>query len=828
MRKFKIGKEYIMVCICFLLLLNINIIFYYNLEAVINVELTRMMTLLHVSNFLFIVFLVGSFIMLLRYIDVGKKAHELTRLMLDLVPMACSIRDKNNNILDFNQEMLRLFGFTDKSELFRQVKNLNPEFQRDGSLSSERISQYIASVFEKGAQNFEWVYKDFKGGLIPVETILVKVPWEKDDRFACYSRDMREVREKERQIREADSLNREMEIQTRSAQVANEAKSRFLASMSHEIRTPMNAIIGMSDLMRTDNLDETQEAYLDDIKRMSRSLLQIINDILDFSKIEAGKFELLPIDFSMDEMFDHIVSMSNFSATVKELAFNAKMADDVPKVIFGDDARIRQIIVNIINNAIKYTKEGSIDFNVFLLNPNAYKKSKDSNAVNVAFTIKDTGIGIRQEDMPKLFDTFARMDNYANRGIRGTGLGLSICKQLVEMMGGEISIKSEYGKGSEFTVVLPLLKGNSSRIEHNEVTMFVNANNDVKALVVDDNNINLKVAVAYLARHHINADTAQDGLQAIEMIKETAYDIVYMDHMMPEIDGIEATKRIRVLDGERFKTLPIIALSANAVSGAKEEFLKAGMNDFISKPIDPMLLNKSLLRWLPANKIDILRLEKQPAAVAASGKSSANQMALNRELGIQYSCGDEDLYNKLLRSFLREYREAVSRITTAFDNNDSPLALRIAHTLKSTAAQIGAGELSKAAAAMEKTISETNKYNEDEMKNFDTALKAVLAEMDDIEVLNPAAGKPVTENSVAEDSDAKNFDMEKAADFINELLPLLETGNTKCMEYTGQIREILSPVFSEANAIAIEIEDFHFSKAAQLLADIKNNVNQKR
>jgi PAS domain S-box-containing protein len=724
MRKIHIGIEYIFVAICFVLLIFINIIFYYNSDsAVLDNAAGRAagtLGLLHVSNILFIAFLTGSFILLLRNMAAGKKAQELSRLMLDFVPMACSIRDKNNRILDLNQEMLRLLGLFQKNEVIGHFDDFNPEFQSDGSSSREKAREYIQGVFEKGEQYFEWTYRNAQGEPVPVETILVKVPWEKGDRFACYSRDLREVKEHERRMREADALSREMEIEARTAQAANEAKSRFLASMSHEIRTPMNAIIGMSDLMRTDNLDETQKEFFEDIKKMSRALLQIINDILDFSKIEAGKLEILPVHFNLAELCDQVSSMCRFTANAKELTFSASFDPAVPLVVFGDDVRIRQIITNILGNAVKYTREGAVDFQVRM------ERARVGGERDVAvFTVKDTGPGIREEDIPKLFGAFQQMDNPANRGITGTGLGLSISRRLARMMGGDIQVKSVYGKGSEFTVFLPLQAGESSLIEREETASFAAAKEGVRVLVVDDNEINRKVAVAYLARHNIRAAVASNGAEALEKIQAAPCDLVLMDHMMPGMDGVEAVRRIRALDGERFKTMPIAALSANAVSGARETFLEAGMNDFISKPIDPRALNRCLLKWLPAEKIS---LQARPGSSSAAGTGNGVS-ALDRNKGLQNAVGDKALYAQLLQLFQEDHGGDFAKISGALASGEIESARRVSHTLKSTAALIGAETLRQAAAALEKGIAENKAAGPGELESLGSALEAVLGEI---------------------------------------------------------------------------------------------------
>jgi PAS domain S-box-containing protein len=725
MKKIHIRIEHVAAGICFFLLIGINVIFYYDTEVFVSSKITGMVGLLHITNILFVVFLTGSFVLLIRNMALGKKAHELSRLMLDSVPMACSIRDKNNRILDLNQEMLRLFGLSNKNEIIDHFDDLNPEFQSDGRRSRDKAREYVQAVFEKGSHYFEWTYRGAKGELIPVETVLVKVPWEKGDCFACYSRDLREVREHQRRAREADALNREMEIEARTAQAANEAKSRFLASMSHEIRTPMNAIIGMSDLMRTDNLDQTQKEFFADIKKMSRALLQIINDILDFSKIEAGKLEILPVHFNLAELCDQVSSMCRFTANAKELDFSFSFDPLVPQVVFGDDVRIRQIITNILNNAVKYTREGSVDFQI---HPARERIGSGGEQDYIAFVVKDTGPGIREEDLPKLFGAFQQMDKLANRGITGTGLGLSISMRLARMMDGDIQVRSVYGTGSSFTVLLPLRAGDPSLINRKEAAAFVSAAEGIRVLVVDDNEINRKVAVAYLAKHHIHAGVAANGIEAIEKISAAPYDLVLMDHMMPGMDGVEAARRIRALEGERFQTMPIVALSANAVSGARETFLEAGMNDFISKPIDPTALNRCLFRWLPAGKISVL---PQPGDSAAANAPPAASSALDRDRGLQNALDDGELYAQLLRAFQDDHHGDFEKISRAFESGETELARRVSHTLKSTAALIGAEKLRQAAGALEKSAREAKAAGPGELDELRRALDAVLGEIAD-------------------------------------------------------------------------------------------------
>jgi signal transduction histidine kinase/CheY-like chemotaxis protein/HPt (histidine-containing phosphotransfer) domain-containing protein len=387
------------------------------------------------------------------------------------------------------------------------------------------------------------------------------------------------------------------------ANAASDTKSAFLANMSHEIRTPMNAIIGMSDLMPVNNLTDVQRGYFDDIRKMSKALLQIVNDILDFSKIEAGKLDLIPVHYNFSSLFDNVCSVSKFIALNKNLQFEFHLSDNVPPVFYGDEIRVRQILTNVINNAIKYTQNGS----VFIDAECAFLPDKDGEEIETLIcSVKDTGIGIKDEDQAKLFEAFEQLDARKNRGVAGTGLGLVITKQLIDMMGGRIGLNSVYGEGSAFIIYIPVIHGEVEKIQDDtRITQFVRAKSEtnVSVLVVDDTSVNLTVALGFLQKHNINAETAGHGREALEMVQKKDYDLVFMDHMMPGMDGIEATQKIRALGG-RFEKMPIVALSANAVSGAREAFLKAGMDDFIPKPVDGRQINAMLSKYIPQEKIE--------------------------------------------------------------------------------------------------------------------------------------------------------------------------------------------------------------------------------
>ena len=507
---------------------------------------------------------------------------------------------------------------------------------------------------------------------------------------------------------------RELVEQTRLAEEASESKSQFLASMSHEIRTPMNVIQGMTELMRTDNLDSLQKNYLSDIRKMSRSLLQIINDILDFSKIEAGKLEINEVHYNFAELFDSVCSISKFSADAKSLLFKSSMDDAVPRVLYGDELRVRQVIINLVTNAIKYTEHGYVYLCV-----NIVRREGESR---LAISVEDSGIGIKQDNIPKLFGKFQQLDVNRRWGIVGAGLGLSICKQLVSMMGGDIVVESEFGRGSTFTAYFPIVEGDPDKIERKSMAPRILANDSVEVLVVDDNTINLTVALGFLETHHIKADTATSGKQAIKMMEEKHYDLVFMDHMMPEMDGTEVTRRIRGMRNGWCKTIPIIALSANALAGVRDLFISSGMNDFIAKPIDADELNLVLSRWLPATKIADMVYDydveppppKEKTASPVSQQDDEERLLeilaekpdLNVKAGLAHVGKKKDIYLGILRQFCDEYDSYIREITRfTAEENWRDYSIRL-HALKSVFMNIGNENLSAWARKLELASSE--------------------------------------------------------------------------------------------------------------------------
>lgn len=395
----------------------------------------------------------------------------------------------------------------------------------------------------------------------------------------------------------------ELKEARQEADSSNSAKSRFLANMSHEIRTPMNAIIGFTELALKENPSPTMENYLKDIKSSSHNLMVLINDILDISKIESGKMSLVNVKYRTADFFHDIYGIIHNQASQKGLDFQIQMDPKFPSVLNGDTNRLRNILINLLNNSVKYTENGFLKLDVSCSDPLA-------NPFMVTFRVSDSGIGIKEEELPHLFEVFTQFDQKTNYGKEGTGLGLALVKGYCSLMNGTVSVESEYGKGSTFVAtvqqtVIDATPLNSDLISSHQVKDEFSLGkmrvHDVNVLIVDDNLLNRKVISRSMGYYGMHVDVASSGQEAINMCHDMEYDLIFMDQMMPEMDGIEAMKRIHQLGGyyETSEYCKIIVLTANAISGMREELLTEGFDEYLSKPINFPELEEILVKFLP-------------------------------------------------------------------------------------------------------------------------------------------------------------------------------------------------------------------------------------
>lgn len=510
-------------------------------------------------------------------------------------------------------------------------------------------------------------------------------------------------------ITKQKQLMNRLEEEKNRADEANQAKSAFMSNMSHEIRTPMNAIVGMTEILLRSDLPSQETEYLHNIKNSGNALLTIINDILDFSKIESGKMDIVSEEYDPMSMFSDLSMIFLNRIGDKDIELIFDIDKNLPVRLYGDSLRIRQIIINLMNNAVKFTDVGTVKLAV------SVEKIKGEE-VGLLFSVTDTGQGIMEEDLPKLFGTYQQVDTKKNRYKEGTGLGLSISKQLVEMMGGTIGVRSEYEKGSEFYFTLTQKVVDARSIEEmgqsltGKKTAFITEGEEAlnfiapkaNILIVDDNQMNLKVALGLLEPLQMQMHTAENGRQALAMLEKKQYDLVFMDHMMPVMDGIEAVEALRKKNDEYYQKLPVIALTANAVVEARERFKEAGMNDFLSKPIKIKEICNVLRKWLPAEYI----IETEPVTVKRQ-EELPEITGLDVAEGVKNS-GSVELFTSLLGDFYKLIDMKSVKIEKCLaDGLIRDYTIEV-HALKNTARMIGAMELSELFYQMEQYGNEEN------------------------------------------------------------------------------------------------------------------------
>jgi PAS domain S-box-containing protein len=619
-----------------------------------------------------------------------RETEERIRIMMDAAPLCMIFWDGKLNIADCNNEAVKMFGFSDKEEFLSKFIYLSPEYQPDGTNSAEKGVRLVRKALEEGYSRFEWMHKKPDGEQIPAEVTCIHVKHRDELTVIEYIRDLREQKAMIAQMHKAEI-----------AEESSKAKSDFLAKMSHEIRTPMNAILGIAEiqLQNETHSREIKEAFVR-IYNSGGLLLGIINDILDLSKIEAGKLILMPAQYDIASVIYDTVQLNIVRFESKPIDFFLDINENLPLLLVGDELRIKQILNNLLSNAFKYTHKGSITLTVYTEPLSTEEDSK----IKLIFIVSDTGQGMTAEQIDLLGTEYSRFNMESNRKTEGAGLGMNITQNLIKLMNGYISIESTPDMGSTFTVTLPQECVGTSVLgkELAANLMQLNFESSIKirniqmkkeympygsVMIVDDVESNLYVAKGLMSPYGLKIDTVTSGFEAVDKIREgSSYDIIFMDHMMPKMDGIEAARIIRNLG----YTKPIVVLTANIIAGQAEMFRENGFDDFISKPVDMRQLNMVL------NK---LIRDKYPHDVVEAARKQRDTM-------YQSTQDSKPVDPQLGNFFLNDAKKVITTLETLFSkklrrSDDVSAFIINVHAMKSSLANIGEMDLSGEAAKLE-------------------------------------------------------------------------------------------------------------------------------
>ena len=599
--------------------------------------------------------------------------------------------------------------------------------------------------------------------------------------------------------KQLERKNVELEAAINAVEKANGARDIFLANMSHELRTPINTILGLNELIIRESQDEAIKEYALDIRQAGNILLTLVSDILDFTKLEAGQMTLMEGIYDISSLLNDLINGISLQLRKKKLELELDIANDIPYKLSGDEIHIRQVISNLLSNAVKYTEKGKITLHLGW-------KQIGENEIELDLAVKDTGIGIKEKDMPKLFGVFQRMDSAARSKNNRTGLGLAITNRLVEMMGGRLDVQSVYGKGSAFSFkvvqkvvdVTPLgdfekQYNESLRSSENYRQKFIAPMGRI--LIVDDNAMNLAVAQGLLKQTRLQVDVAGSGEECLELIKRKTYHLICLDHMMPVMDGVQTLHAIRAQAGNPSADIPIIALTANAVAGAREFYMNEGFQDYLTKPIDADKFENMLIEYLPDNIVYLTQgqnmdrdYEKADAELALDIKESQLYViGFNIRNGLKYMGGDKALYSKVLHDFHLILSEKEEALRDFLKKGDMPGYAIIVHSLKGNARNVGADGLADEAFELEK-LSKAGRLEDVEvrspilfnmMKNMRNGLKAYLDNEERTEEVSKAPQKE--EKLTITDDDWKKALMELAGrlddfdgDSVNEKIKELK------------------------------------------------------
>ena len=527
---------------------------------------------------------IGAFLASALAVQRLADAEERGRIMMDSAPIYCTFWDENGKLTDCSREMLSLFGFSNKKEFLNRFFELSPEYQPDGQLSARKLDELTRKAFVTGGEKFEWMHMTLSGELIPVEVTLIRVPKGENYSLTTYLRDLREQNAAQAKIDEAYEL----------AEKYMRSKNEFIASVSHEIRTPMNAIQAMARVAdKIRDVDENDRNTINNGVRSIQLLASAIETIVDFSKLDSGQLSLKIEKFSIRELIEGVGGILRKDAEEKSLFLKTAVDSDVPDLLLGDSVRLQHVLFNIVMNAIKFTETGGVDIRV------SREKTIRNDEALITIDVRDTGIGIAEDQIDNLFTPLYSNDMAYDRRYSGMGMGLPVSNGLVALMGGKITCESRQGEGSIFRLIVPLTVSKEKTEEVKEKAAMLSPTSDIlrglRVLVAEDNKINQMIMEELLVSVGIEAVVADNGIEVLEMLEKDKFDIILMDIQMPGMDGLTAAAQIRADD--RFKEIPILAMTANAGAEYFEESISAGMNDHLTKPVDPEQLYNALKQW---------------------------------------------------------------------------------------------------------------------------------------------------------------------------------------------------------------------------------------